>query len=160
MRGPTCATAEEARDACARMFEEPDPTTQPHTDVPNLFCARLKTIREQLGISQEEFAHKTGFHPSTISLFETGKRKPGLDNLIRLVDTLGVSADYILGRTDKPERTQPDAIKQIVRKELHAHMQTARAHIAKALEHPSNVHKTKAQIWHFIVDAIDLLVIT
>ena len=62
------------------------------------FGGRLKAAREQLGLTQEAFAASTGFKISAISAFENGRRDPGLANLVRLADALGVTADQLLGR--------------------------------------------------------------
>jgi DNA-binding XRE family transcriptional regulator len=58
---------------------------------------RMTTSRHALGLSQEQLAKKTGLAPAAISHFETGARKPCFDNLLKLTNALGVSADYILG---------------------------------------------------------------
>ena len=42
---------------------------------------------------------------STVSLFESGGRKPSFENLRRLADALMVSVDYLLGRVDDFEGT-------------------------------------------------------
>ena len=62
------------------------------------FAERLKQIRDSKGLSQSGLAKKTGLMPAAISHFETGERRPSLDNLIKLVDALAVSSDYLLGR--------------------------------------------------------------
>ena len=36
--------------------------------------------------------------PAAISHFETGERRPSLENLLKLADALAVSVDYLLGR--------------------------------------------------------------
>jgi transcriptional regulator with XRE-family HTH domain len=68
-----------------------------------LFPKRLKAARELRGMNQEQLAERSGLQASAISHFETGGRKPSFDNLKRLADALGVSTDYLLGRTDDPE---------------------------------------------------------
>jgi len=62
------------------------------------FHDRLKKIRKSKELSQSGLAKKTGLMPAAISHFETGERRPSLDNLIKLVDALSVSSDYLLGR--------------------------------------------------------------
>lgn len=65
------------------------------------FCGRLEAARSARGLRQSELAEKAGLEPSAISHFETGRRRPSFDNLERLVDALGVTADYLLGRNDE-----------------------------------------------------------
>ena len=66
----------------------------------NPFPTRLRSAREQRGLSQAELAKKAGLQSSAVSHFETGTRKPSFDNLRRLADALNLSTDYLLGRTD------------------------------------------------------------
>ncbi len=68
-----------------------------------IFPGRLKTARDLRGLSQDQLAERSGLQSSAISHFETGGRKPSFDNLKRLADALGISTDYLLGRTEDPE---------------------------------------------------------
>lgn len=61
----------------------------------------LKSYREKCGLSQRELAKKVGLHSSAVSHFETGTRKPSLDNLCQIADALKLSTDYLIGRTDE-----------------------------------------------------------
>ena len=63
------------------------------------FARRLREVREQRGLSQSDVAERTGLLQAAVSHFETGRRTPSLENLIRLVDALNVSADVLLGRS-------------------------------------------------------------
>lgn len=45
----------------------------------------------------------TGIEQALLSKFETGERTPPTETLLLLADFYGVSIDYILCRTDKPE---------------------------------------------------------
>ncbi|WP_336018888.1 helix-turn-helix transcriptional regulator [Acinetobacter lwoffii] len=65
-----------------------------------LFCARLKEIRTQRKMTQQDIADKTGIPSTSISHIEAGSRKPSLENFYKLVVVLNVSADYLLGRTE------------------------------------------------------------
>ena len=56
---------------------------------------RIKQCRERLGLTQEEFAEKTGFTSNYISTLERGKSFPRCENLITLLNSLEVSADAI-----------------------------------------------------------------
>jgi len=53
------------------------------------------------GLSQVALARRANLPATAVSQFETGARKPSLDNFWRLVEALGVSADYLLGRADQ-----------------------------------------------------------
>lgn len=66
-----------------------------------LFCKRLKEIRTQRKMTQQNIADKTGIPSTSISHIEAGSRKPSLENFFKLAVVLNVSADYLLGRTDQ-----------------------------------------------------------
>lgn len=65
-----------------------------------LFCKRLKEIRTQRKMTQQELAEKSGIPSTSISHIEAGSRKPSLENFYKLIVVLNVSGDYLLGRTE------------------------------------------------------------
>ena len=56
---------------------------------------RIKQCRERLGLTQEQFAEKTGFTANYISTLERGASFPRCEKLITLLNALEVSADAI-----------------------------------------------------------------
>lgn len=56
---------------------------------------RIKQCRERLGLTQEQFAEKTGFTPNYISTLERGASFPRCEKLITLLNALEVPADAI-----------------------------------------------------------------
>ncbi len=56
---------------------------------------RIKECREQLGLTQEQFAEKTGLTVNYISTVERGASFPRCEKLILLINALEVSADAI-----------------------------------------------------------------
>lgn len=64
------------------------------------FSKRLKTIIINGNYKQVEFAEFVKIKPSTISLYVNGKRIADNNELQKMSRYLGVSIDYILGRTD------------------------------------------------------------
>lgn len=75
--------------------------------MPKEFKDLLRDTRESKGLSQAELAQKTGFQPSAISHFESGRRAPSFDNLRKLADALSVTIDYLLGREAAPHVAGP-----------------------------------------------------
>lgn len=75
-----------------------------------LFCTRLKEIRTQRKMTQQDIAEKTGIPSTSISHIEAGSRKPSLENFYKLVVVLNVSSDYLLGRTDQYSDLSTDPI--------------------------------------------------
>jgi transcriptional regulator with XRE-family HTH domain len=53
------------------------------------FGERVRELRQQLGMSQEAFAHTAGFDRTYISGIERGIRNPTIDVVYRLADALG-----------------------------------------------------------------------
>jgi len=62
------------------------------------YGARIKKLRVEAGLTQEEMANKTGCTRSAIASWETGKREPKFETLEMLASFFNVSADYLLGR--------------------------------------------------------------
>jgi transcriptional regulator with XRE-family HTH domain len=57
---------------------------------------RIKELREQKGISQEELAHRAGLSRTGMGFVETGKRWPRLDTLMKVAQGLNVTVDELL----------------------------------------------------------------
>ena len=57
-------------------------------------------MRKLRRMTQAEVATMAGMSSATISHFETGQREPGPANLVKLADALGVTTDFLLGRTE------------------------------------------------------------
>lgn len=68
-----------------------------------LFAQRLIEVRETRKLSQTELARLANLQPAAIGHFEKRRRTPSFANIRALAKALGVSADYLLGRTDTYE---------------------------------------------------------
>ncbi len=64
---------------------------------------RIKETREKIGYNQAKLALEADITPAAISQIESGDRTPSTPILRRLATALQVSADYLLGATDKSE---------------------------------------------------------
>ncbi len=62
-----------------------------------LIGSRLKGRRKELGFTQEELGNLIGVGKSAICCYEKETRNPTLENIIELIQVLGVGADYLLG---------------------------------------------------------------
>ena len=67
----------------------------------NKFSARLSLLRKHSGMSQKVAAEKLGISQALLSHYEKGKRECGLDFVITAASVFGVSADYLLGLSDR-----------------------------------------------------------
>lgn len=61
---------------------------------------RIKQLREEKGLKQEELANKMSVSPSAIGMYETNKREPNNELTLKLANFFGVTTDYLLGKTD------------------------------------------------------------
>ena len=66
------------------------------------FSETMSELRRKKGASQRTAAADLGISQALLSLYENGAREPGLDFVCRACEYYGVSADYLLGRTDEP----------------------------------------------------------
>lgn len=63
---------------------------------------RLIERRKKRNLTQEQLAKKVKTTKGTISNYENGHSTPPHETLVAIADVLGVSTDYLLGRTDDP----------------------------------------------------------
>ena len=66
------------------------------------FPERLKAARSASGKKQREVAEALGMKLRGYQCYEMGENEPNLEKLAVLARFLNVSADYLLGLTDKP----------------------------------------------------------
>jgi len=64
------------------------------------FSTRLNKCLSDCGITQDKLEELTGIKRSTIAGYASGASSPKYEQLVLLADTLKVSTDYLLGRTD------------------------------------------------------------
>lgn len=57
-------------------------------------------MRKRKSLSQAQVAKLIGVNADTIDAYEYNTKKPSFDNLLELANVLGVSLDYLTGRTD------------------------------------------------------------
>ena len=64
------------------------------------FQSRLRDLRIEKGLSQQELGEIIGVTHTAISFWETGVNEPKISYLIALCKYFDVTADYLLGLTD------------------------------------------------------------
>ena len=67
------------------------------------FPETLSALRREKNINQRTAAAELGISQALLSHYENGAREPGLSFVCRACDYYGVSADYLLGRSDLPD---------------------------------------------------------
>lgn len=64
---------------------------------------RIRELRKARGWQQAELAQKIAVSRQAVGNYETGERAPDLDTIDQLCTIFGVTADYLLGRSDIPQ---------------------------------------------------------
>ena len=64
---------------------------------------RIKVALAEKNMTQRDLARKIDVAEVTISRYVHDHRVPNSNQLVMIADTLDVSTDYLLGRTDKME---------------------------------------------------------
>lgn len=65
-------------------------------DIRKKFGEKVRLRREELGLSQEEFAFQSGIHRTYVSGIERGIRNPSLTMVERLAKALGMRLSALL----------------------------------------------------------------
>lgn len=61
---------------------------------------RLISLRKDKKIAQGELAKMVDIHPNILGRYERGETTPNIEMASKLADALGVSVDYLIGKTD------------------------------------------------------------
>lgn len=64
------------------------------------FAARLKKLRLEEHLTQEELATQLGISRSTLGMYETGKREPDFETLEVIADFFNANMNYLTGYSD------------------------------------------------------------
>ncbi len=70
----------------------------------------LKKIRNKKGLTQADVAAKLGITYQAYAHYETGRRQPDPEMLLKMANLFGVSTDYLLGRDETPTLTIPKTL--------------------------------------------------
>jgi transcriptional regulator with XRE-family HTH domain len=74
-----------------------------------MFGERLKELRKNKKLTQEDIAKIFNINPATVSAWEVGKAQPNYDILVELANYFGVSIDFLLGN----ETNSPNTIDKV-----------------------------------------------
>ena len=70
-------------------------------DLRPVLGARIKELRRQLKLSQEELAHRARLHWTYVSDLERGRQTPTVDVVNRLARALSISVVELMAAVDK-----------------------------------------------------------
>lgn len=65
------------------------------------FGGRIYTLREENKLTIEQLARRVFVNEAIICLWEQGKNLPSFDTIISICKNMNVSADWLLGLSDK-----------------------------------------------------------
>lgn len=68
------------------------------------FPERLLELRKEQGFTQRQVWEGIGISPIGYQRYEYGTREPAYKQLLALADFYNVSLDYLVGRSDNPQR--------------------------------------------------------
>ena len=77
------------------------------TEVIDLKFARLKDLREDKNLTQQQVSDLLGIQQTVYSRYERGAQDIPVRHLLVLADYYRTSTDYLLGRTDNPAPPAP-----------------------------------------------------
>ncbi|EJQ55134.1 helix-turn-helix domain-containing protein [Bacillus mycoides] len=69
---------------------------------------KIKELRKNNKITQEQLGNAIGVSKMAISYFEKGKKSPGRESLEKIADYFDVTTDYLLGRSEDPELNEEE----------------------------------------------------
>lgn len=72
-----------------------------------MFSNRLRKLREDNELSQEQLANKLNLSTSTVGMYEQGRRQPDNSTLTKISEIFDVSVDYLLGNTEVKKFEEP-----------------------------------------------------
>lgn len=60
----------------------------------------LREFRKAAGVTQEDLAFQSGYHPTYIGQLERGKKSPSLRTIMKLASVLGTNGSELLLRVE------------------------------------------------------------
>ena len=76
-------------------------------DIKEILGKRIKKLREEIGLSQEELALRIKLHPSFISMIEKGKRLPSLYTIEEIATALNMTLSELFNFTTQKSKLDP-----------------------------------------------------
>jgi len=74
------------------------------------FGERLKKLREEKGVTQQQLADYLSVGRPTIAGYETKNKEPDYEKLTKIAKYFNCSVDWLLGITDHRTPSQPDKV--------------------------------------------------
>ncbi|MCB9765984.1 MAG: helix-turn-helix transcriptional regulator [Alphaproteobacteria bacterium] len=113
---------------------QPDGTLNPN-NVRERLGSRIRHLRKARGWTLADLAQRADVQIADLSKWETGKRGPNVESLIKLADGLGVPPAELFELTDPPARPELDRIIALLLNSSDETLRLARR-IVEVLVHP------------------------
>ena len=104
------------------------------------FKERIKMLRKQKDLTQEQLAEYMTVSPQAVSRWETGATCPDIYALPQLADLFGITVDELLGVDEKAKKSEIDAIIEEAERQINKNItEMPITSLRKALnKHPNN----------------------
>lgn len=79
-----------------------------------MFPKRLKYLRNEKGLSQQNMADYLGISRQGYGKYEDGKSEPDHKTLVKLANYFNVTTDYLLGKSDQPHLSEEEAFEAFI----------------------------------------------
>jgi transcriptional regulator with XRE-family HTH domain len=76
-------------------------TRPPRRNAEECFGIALREFRKASGVTQEDLAFQSGYHPTYIGQLERGKKSPSLRTIMKLSEVLGTNGSSIIRRVEE-----------------------------------------------------------
>ena len=90
-----------------------------------IYSERIKQLRKERGLSQDQLAKILGVSRSTVGMYETGKREPDFESCEAIADFFNVDMDYLLGKTltanqalEHKEKSTPQTERDVLKQKI------------------------------------------
>jgi len=110
---------------------------------------RLRIVRESKGISQVELGNHLGIQFQHVSKYERGESVPTWENLIKLIELLGVNINWLLTGKGKMFLT-PLGYEEVEDKTMPQKIQDEETEIAEIIEELKKDKELKKAIYNYI----------
>lgn len=80
-----------------------------------VFFERLLALKNKHNMTQKELCDAIKITPATYRAYEQGTKFPDIPVLLRIADWFGVSADWLMGRTNKSHEFVGGTVQELVR---------------------------------------------
>ncbi|GGH86904.1 transcriptional regulator with XRE-family HTH domain [Pullulanibacillus pueri] len=120
-----------------------------------VFQERLRLLRENAGLNQEEIAKLLNITTSAYGYYERGRNEPSLETLKQMASIFKVSADYLLGTINDYHHTTvfqtPDDL-TLTEKELQLikELKKDESFVNELAANPSEHIQKLKRLWRFI----------